>query len=1198
MGRQRGRGSFRSWRHILLGVAVAGILVVGNAPGRSREARAASSCTNGEMMTSTVYGYNFGGSSVESPQMPFVLDTKKHRFTRVTFKTWGARDAVCTWTPPVTVKGHAFVVGGGGAGGTNWGGGGGGGGVAWGKNINFSNGKTYSITVGVGGEPVQGTCVTSCTGGDGHGSSISIAGVASSKLIGASGGAGGGGGGTAGRFMPCADGDACGGGSGAGAPQVVSWDVTNAGGSGNSSNASWLSVVGSSGAGESAKYFAYSTGKPVTGGGGGAGLSRAVSRNGSFGGSGVPLPLLGEASLATHYVYGSGGGGVWVNSDETFIGAGSLKYGSFDTGAQYSTGGRGSAGVDSWATAGLADHGGGGGGGAGMPGTWSTTSYGAAYGGAGGSGSVSIFYLELPQISGPDTVTTVYGNAASATYVTSGGNADTRVDTTESTTVSYLYAMWGTDRPLPGGITLNGRGVLGVSASVPAGTYRATIAAVDGMASMSTKTVTITVNRSSQANVGFTSTAPVDHHPGGDFYWANIFGGSGTGAYQITVDPAASSVCSASSMMGNMSAVSFLAAGTCTLRGKRVGDGNFLDSDTAVQTILVTPPAAQSPLSFANSFRDHVNVGETVDIVPSGGNGTGSYAVTVADFASSVCAISGRTVTALANGFCVVNLDRPGDYEFADATRVSTQFQVVSGRTITLSQPTQKVWEWNGTDLVATVGASVSAGAPISVWFVATADSTNCGFTGMSRYDLVITGTGLCKVYVEENDNTYAYTRSPDYTFYVIAPGDVTAPTVSNVRAPGFDGVFESGKQIDVAVRFSERVKVTGSPRIQLETGATDRWADYVSGSYSDTLVFRYTVQPSDYTPSLEYVDTNALDPNGGTITDLAGNNATLTLPARGAAESLSVGASISVGTTTTTTTTTTTSTTTTTTEAPTTTAVATLEPPDLVVSSEFAAGYRFLIRNYNPDCTYTFASPAGTAISWAIQDLGMVRVTGLAAGETIEVGVTVDNGSATATSTVEGTALRTAVNPEFGAVSSTELGFKVPITNFDDNWSYIVTAGSGYVENGELIATTIEGGSTASVTVETQRSGYEAGIGTVSGRALAASTTTTSTAVPVTTDGGSVSAGAAVPTTVVDAPRFTLRRGKSASIRVIARRFGLQVPKGATLRASVHSASRTRCSVTASSVKGLRKGSCRLKLAVSRAGRRDVRRTVNVSIG
>jgi len=44
-------------------------------------------------------------------------------------------------------------------------------------------------------------------------------------------------------------------------------------------------------------------------------------------------------------------------------------------------------------------------------------------------------------------------------------------------------------------------------------------------------------------------------------------------------------------------------------------------------------------------------------------------------------------------------------------------------------------------------------------------------------------------------------------------------------------------------VTFSEAVTVTGTPQLTLETGATDRVVNYVSGSGTNTLTFNYTVQ-------------------------------------------------------------------------------------------------------------------------------------------------------------------------------------------------------------------------------------------------------------------------------------------------------------------------------------------------------------------
>jgi len=119
---------------------------------------------------------------------------------------------------------------------------------------------------------------------------------------------------------------------------------------------------------------------------------------------------------------------------------------------------------------------------------------------------------------------------------------------------------------------------------------------------------------------------------------------------------------------------------------------------------------------------------------------------------------------------------------------------------------------------------------------------------------------------------------------------DTVAPTVSNVTSTTADGSYTTGAAIAVTVQFSEAVTVVttgGIPYITLETGTTDRNASYASGSGSATLTFNYTVQAGDTSSDLDYTSTTALKLNGGTIKDAAGNNATLTLPAPGAAGSL-----------------------------------------------------------------------------------------------------------------------------------------------------------------------------------------------------------------------------------------------------------------------------------------------------------------------
>lgn len=122
---------------------------------------------------------------------------------------------------------------------------------------------------------------------------------------------------------------------------------------------------------------------------------------------------------------------------------------------------------------------------------------------------------------------------------------------------------------------------------------------------------------------------------------------------------------------------------------------------------------------------------------------------------------------------------------------------------------------------------------------------------------------------------------------------DGILPTIVSVNSLDVDKTYKSGDEIDIQVKFSENVNVTGTPQLTLETGATDQKVNYSSGSGTSTLIFKYTVQVGDASADLDYVATNSLSLNGGTIKDAAGNVATLTLPTPGAANSLAANKAI-----------------------------------------------------------------------------------------------------------------------------------------------------------------------------------------------------------------------------------------------------------------------------------------------------------------
>jgi hypothetical protein len=121
---------------------------------------------------------------------------------------------------------------------------------------------------------------------------------------------------------------------------------------------------------------------------------------------------------------------------------------------------------------------------------------------------------------------------------------------------------------------------------------------------------------------------------------------------------------------------------------------------------------------------------------------------------------------------------------------------------------------------------------------------------------------------------------------------DLSAPSVVSVSSLVADGTYIAGDIIRIEVEFDEATIVAGTPRIKLNTAPT-RYATYVSGSGTDRLIFEYTVAPGDLAADLNYLDTESLELNSGSLTDLAGNPAIRTLPTPADPESLGSAAAL-----------------------------------------------------------------------------------------------------------------------------------------------------------------------------------------------------------------------------------------------------------------------------------------------------------------
>ncbi|MBM4077815.1 MAG: hypothetical protein FJ267_19475, partial [Planctomycetes bacterium] len=201
---------------------------------------------------------------------------------------------------------------------------------------------------------------------------------------------------------------------------------------------------------------------------------------------------------------------------------------------------------------------------------------------------------------------------------------------------------------------------------------------------------------------------------------------------------------------------------------------------------------------------------------------------------------------------------------------------------------------WSGSD-ISIKAPDTSTISPIS--FRGTGTNTLSlvlpALSQQGMYTVTLKGTGAGGIKDQAGNKLNNGSSDFDYNFTL----DTSSPNVSNVSSPTANGTYGVGATIDVTVQFSESVTVTGTPQLTLETGTTDAVVNYLSGSGTNTLTFRYTVGSGHTSADLDYVSTTALALNGGTIKDSAGNNATLTLVAPGAAGSLGANKAIVIDT-------------------------------------------------------------------------------------------------------------------------------------------------------------------------------------------------------------------------------------------------------------------------------------------------------------
>jgi hypothetical protein len=434
------------------------------------------------------------------------------------------------------------------------------------------------------------------------------------------------------------------------------------------------------------------------------------------------------------------------------------------------------------------------------------------------------------------------------------------------------------------------------------GDISAIVRVQDAIGSVSTTSLTVSVIQATQSGLIFSSPPSTPLYPDGASHTFVVTGGNGTGAVSVSIAQSSDGVCSLTENSDNFS-LTFISAGTCTVNYQKAGDTNYFETGMESYDIVISPREGQTTQLSFSSLPSQIAAGSFHDITVTGGNGSGTINVDVASWSTSNCSVTSintspvqsvATVKMTSLGFCTITAKRLGSYGWDESSEQNISFQIYGTRDITLDpQSFQRIYFYSGSNLSETLAATVTEGMPYSVGFSTTSDSSICT---INRYDLEITGTGICTIQAIEGDASYKSSTSPAESLYIVAAGDTAPPTISSVTATAVSGRYLTGETIDIDVQFSERVIVTGTPRLRLNTNSNSGFGTYLSGNFEDTIRFRYVVTQEDASEVFDYVSSESFQLNGGTVSDLSSNSAQIALPLPGTPNSISGQNSIHIG--------------------------------------------------------------------------------------------------------------------------------------------------------------------------------------------------------------------------------------------------------------------------------------------------------------
>jgi hypothetical protein len=170
-------------------------------------------------------------------------------------------------------------------------------------------------------------------------------------------------------------------------------------------------------------------------------------------------------------------------------------------------------------------------------------------------------------------------------------------------------------------------------------------------------------------SITFNSTPPGNATVGGPQYTVAAEASSKL-AVSFSIDPSSSSVCTISG-----ATVSFVGSGTCTIDANQAGNGEYEAAPQAQQSFQVAKKAQTS--EFTSVPPANATVGGPQYTVAAEASSKLAVSFSIDPASSSVCTISGTTVSFVGSGTCTIDANQAGNGEYEAAPQVQQSFQVV-----------------------------------------------------------------------------------------------------------------------------------------------------------------------------------------------------------------------------------------------------------------------------------------------------------------------------------------------------------------------------------------------------------------------------------------------------------------------------------------------------------------------------------------